>query len=167
MTEQTAQPDRPAQWHGVARPFAGPDAGHMPGEPLDPHAKGATRSPPDHRQVELVLQSLDTLPTLGPIAARAIRLGSASQPEFDEITKLVESDPALTAKILSICQRVATGVPRSITTVRRAVVMLGWEAVQSAILSVQIYELLRPGRCSALTRWASGGTPSPSPAPPT
>lgn len=143
MTKQTAQPDRPVQWPGVARPFAGPDAGHMPGEPLDPRAKGATLSPPDRRQVDLVLQSLDTLPTLGPIASRAIRLGSASQQEFEEITKLVESDPALTAKILSICQRVATGVPRSITTVRRAVVMLGWEAVQSAILSVQIYELLR------------------------
>jgi signal transduction histidine kinase/HD-like signal output (HDOD) protein len=95
------------------------------------------------RQTELIVQSIDQLPTLSPVAARVLRLSKASDEGFDEVIKLIEADPALSAKILSLCRRAATGMGRSISTVRRAAVMLGWEAVQAAVLSVQVYELLQ------------------------
>ncbi|MGH7132070.1 MAG: HDOD domain-containing protein [Phycisphaerales bacterium] len=94
-------------------------------------------------QVELILQQLETLPTLSPIAARVMNLASADDAELDKIITLLESDPALSARLLSLCRRATTGIAQPITTVRRAAAMLGLEAVQSAVLSVQIYEILK------------------------
>lgn len=91
--------------------------------------------------VEAVLQQLETLPTLSPIAARVMALSSSQDAEMDEIIGLMEADPALSAKMLSMCRRAGIAGASSITTVRRAVLHLGLEAVQSAVLSVQIYEL--------------------------
>lgn len=99
---------------------------------------------PSHRQVDLILQSLDELPTLSPVAVRILRLTGAHDTDFEQIIRLIETDPALSAKVLSLVRRASVGpAARTVTTVKRAAVMLGIEAVQSAVLSVQIYELLK------------------------
>lgn len=97
------------------------------------------------RQVELILQELAELPTLSPVATRVMRLGSASDADFDEIIALIEADPSLSARLISMCRRASVGASaaRTVTTVRRAVVLLGLEAVQAAVLSVQVYEMMR------------------------
>jgi signal transduction histidine kinase/HD-like signal output (HDOD) protein len=111
------------------------------------------------RQVEMILQSVDTLPTLSPIAARAVRLSSASEEGFDELIALIELDPVLASRIVSLCRRSNLGVARSVSTVRRAAVMLGWHAVQAAVLSVHIYELMRqhPGAGAGGARASATG----------
>lgn len=108
------------------------------------------------RNVELILAGLDQLPTLSPVATRVIKLSSASEEGFDEVVRLIESDVALTTKVLSLCRRASLGTSRGITTVKRAAVMLGWEAIQSAVLSVQLYELLGQSPQSREQRGADG-----------
>ncbi len=108
-------------------------------------------------QVEAVLQHLNALPTLSPIAARVMALSSAGDAEFDEIISLIEADPSLSAKMLSMCRRSNVVAGRTITSVRRAVIHLGLEAVQSAVLSVQIYELLGQAPSSKERREARRG----------
>lgn len=99
---------------------------------------------PSHRQVDLILQSLDELPTLSPVAVRLLKITGAHDADFEQIIRLIETDPALSVKVISLVRKagVGGGAARAITTVKRAAVMLGLEAVQSAVLSVQIYELL-------------------------
>ena len=94
------------------------------------------------RQVEMILAQVDTLPTLSPIAARVLNLGSSDQVDLQEIGRLIESDPALAARILGLCRKASTGLGDKITSVRRAVVMLGMDAVRSAVLSVSVYDLM-------------------------
>ena len=95
------------------------------------------------RQVELILEQVDSLPTLSPVALQVLTLGSADEVEIDEVVRLLESDPALTATILGLCRRADKGLGDRIDTVKRAVVMLGMDAVRSAVLSVHVYEMLR------------------------
>ena len=97
---------------------------------------------PLHSQVEVILQSVDSLPTLSPVANRVLSLGSSERADFGELTRLIEADPALTSKIIGLCRRAALGLGDRITTVRRALVMLGFDAVRAAVLSVSVYELL-------------------------
>ncbi len=97
-------------------------------------------------RVEMILQRLESLPTLSPIAVRLLALSSSDESTVDEITGLVKSDPALTAMLLSMCRRAGTGLGDAVTTVERAVVMLGLDAVRSALLSVHIYELMEKER---------------------
>jgi len=93
-------------------------------------------------RVDLILARLDALPTLSPIAVRLLQLSSSDDAAIEEIATLVESDPALTAMLLSMCRRASTGLGDSVTTVERAVVMLGLESVRTALLSVHVYELM-------------------------
>ncbi|TVQ31106.1 MAG: HDOD domain-containing protein [Phycisphaeraceae bacterium] len=106
-------------------------------------SKIASRPDPVRLQrVELILQQIESLPTLSPIAQRLLRLSSSENADIREIVALVEADAALTGRLLAMCRRVSTGLGDSITTVERAVVMLGFEAVRSALLSVHLHDLL-------------------------
>src|SRR2546423_6331964 len=93
-------------------------------------------------QIELILRQVDNLPTLSPIATRLLEIGNVEDADLDKIVEIIESDPPLTARLLGLCRRADKGLGDRITTVRRAVVMLGLEAVQAAVLSVAVYELM-------------------------
>ena len=101
------------------------------------------QGPDRAKQIDLILQRVDQLPTLSPVATRLLSIGSAEDADLDEIITLLESDPALSVTILGLCRRANTGLGDKISTVRRAVVMLGLETVQSAVLSVSVYDLIR------------------------
>lgn len=103
----------------------------------------ASDRPEQHaRQIELVLEQIDQLPTLSPVAQRVLRLGSAAEADLEDIVRIIQSDPALTVRILSMCQRAEHGLGDRVNTVDRAVVMLGFEAVRAAILSVAVYDAM-------------------------
>lgn len=116
-----------------------------------------SHTPAQH--VELILRRLDALPTLSPIATRILQLGSDDRAELSEVASLIESDPALTVKILGMCRKADKGLGSRITTVRRAVVMLGLEAVQSAVLGVSVFELLDRESERVDRAMADGATP--------
>mgnify|MGYP000089840467 CR=1 FL=1 len=92
------------------------------------------------RRTELVLRELGGLPTLPAVAARLLQLGAQEEPDLREIVRLIEADPTLTARLLSLCRRAANRTRHPITTVEMAVVMLGLDAVRSLVLSVAIFD---------------------------
>ncbi len=120
----------------ATRPGTAPAGARPRADAADPAAQARLR------QVEMVLEHLDALPTLSPVALRLLQLGSADEVDLDEVVRLLETDPALTAMILGLCRRADRGLGEKIDTVRRAVVMLGIEAVRSAVLGVHVYDLV-------------------------
>ena len=111
--------------------------------------------------IDLILEQIDQLPTLSPIAVRVISVVESGGADLREIAKIIELDPALTAKLLSLCQRADRTTSTKITTIDRAVVMLGLEAVRAAVLSVEIFGLLtsrddQPGGADPFDRTAYG-----------
>lgn len=93
------------------------------------------------RQVELILQQVESLPTLSPVATRLLAMSSSDEADLNEIGKLIEMDPSLATRILGMCRKSHTGLGDKITSVKRAVTMLGLDAVRSAVLSVDVYDL--------------------------
>ncbi len=73
------------------------------------------------------------LPTLSPVATRLLAVGRSRDADMKEIVKLIESDPALSTRLLALCRRADKGLGERITTVKRAVLMLGFESVRSAL----------------------------------
>jgi signal transduction histidine kinase/HD-like signal output (HDOD) protein len=94
-------------------------------------------------QIDLILRQVDGLPTLSPIATRLMEITNVEDANLDRLVEVLESDPALSARLLGLCRRADKGLGDRITTVRRAVVMLGLEAVQAAVLSVAVYDLMQ------------------------
>lgn len=94
----------------------------------------------DPRKIEAILAGIERLPTLPSVATRLMTIGNAEDVNLEEIIGLIESDPAMSTTILRMCRTADKGLGDRITTVRRAVIMLGLEAVQVAALSVHVYQ---------------------------
>ena len=114
-----------------------------PGEVL-PEAQSDRR-----RHVELILRQIESLPTLPVVATRLLSLTADDEATAAQVVQMISSDPALTAKVLSLCRRADTGVRQEGLTVERAVILLGFAAIRNAVLSVKVMELFdtdRPDR---------------------
>jgi hypothetical protein len=145
--------------------------------------------PPDASQIETLLRGIQSLPTLSPVATRLLHIAGMEDADLDALVEIIESDPALSARLLGLCRRADKGLGDRITTVRRAVVMLGLDAVQAAALrslSTTSWErwarsaprhstapspgpsgFPHPTSATPSTAPASGATASPSPPPAT
>jgi HD-like signal output (HDOD) protein len=99
--------------------------------------------PPDHpqpRRVELILQQLEELPTLPAVATRVLQVAADEESSVKDIVALIGSDAALTARILQLVHRADLGVRAETVTLERAIVLLGFQALRSAVLAVSVFE---------------------------
>jgi len=92
-------------------------------------------------RLELILQQLEALPTLPAVATRLLQLTGSDDADARQVIELVESDQALTAKVLSLCRTADKGLTEAVTTVDRAVLLLGFEAIRNAVLSIKVVEV--------------------------
>ncbi len=102
---------------------------------------GPVTHPQQVRRVELILQQLEELPTLSAVAVRLLDLTTSETSDAKQVIDLVASDPALSSKVLKLCRRHSRGRASIVKSIDRAVILLGFETVRSAVLSVQILEL--------------------------
>jgi putative nucleotidyltransferase with HDIG domain len=100
----------------------------MPGKIADPTVA---------HQVELVIHRLSSLSTLPCVATRF--LSHLSQARLSALVETIESDPALTARILSLVHQQGLSCPDESSSVRRAIDKLPAHAVRQALLSVKVY----------------------------
>lgn len=107
------------------------------------HAFESPTSPgSETEQVQLILRQVKHLPPLAPVASRLLSLGDHAGVDLAEIAKLVETDPVLSSRILGLCRRADKGVAEKITSVRRAVVLVGIGAVRGAVLGASAFSAL-------------------------
>lgn len=92
------------------------------------------------RRIELILQQVESLPTLPGVAMRLLQLTSAEDSDARQVIDLVRNDQALTGKVLALCRHAHAGVRSDTVTVDRAVVLLGFEAIRNAVLSIKVFE---------------------------
>ena len=103
------------------------------------------------QKVELILERIDQLPTLSPIAQKLLDAATNDDVDIAELSALIETDPSLTGKVLSLCRRSDRGVSETVTNVQHAVTLVGLEAIQSAVLSVEVYSLMSGAESDAST----------------
>ncbi len=99
-----------------------------------------TTDPNSARRIELILQQIESLPTLPGVAMRLLQITSEEQTHAKQVVELVRSDPVLTARILKLTRSAHSGLRDDLVTVDRAVVMLGFEAIRNAVLSIKVFE---------------------------
>lgn len=104
---------------------------------------GQTEAPESSkaRRIDLILRQVDSLPTLPAVATRLLTLTSSEDTSAREVIRLVSSDPSLTAKILSICRKADRGLRDHTMTIDKAVVLLGFNTIRNAVLSIKVFEI--------------------------
>jgi len=89
-------------------------------------------------ELEDFIEELKNLPTLPPVAVKILEVASDENSSRKQITRLVETDQSLTAKILRIANSAFMGVSREVTTVEKATALLGLEFIRSMALSILV-----------------------------
>src|SRR4051812_4295718 len=104
------------------------------------------------KRVELILQQLEELPTLPAVAVKVLEVTSEnSKADTGEVIQLIGSDPVLASRILQLVHRADIGVRGEVNTVERAVQLLGFEAVRSAVLAVSAFQAMSGGESRPTT----------------
>tara|TARA_B100000902_G_scaffold377368_1_gene409517 strand:- start:466 stop:1362 length:897 start_codon:yes stop_codon:yes gene_type:complete len=91
-------------------------------------------------RIKQITQSIIGLPTLPTVITQMIGLIENPGTSAKEVSQLISTDQALTAKILKLANSAFYGFPRGISTVNQAVVVLGFETVKSLGLSISVLE---------------------------
>ena len=80
---------------------------------------------------EEIIKKTDRLPTVPGIALKLLNAVLREQPDLNEITKLISSDPSISAEILRCINSPYYSLKRKVTLVNHAVNMLGIKAVKN------------------------------------
>src|SRR3954469_22531858 len=104
--------------------------------------------PVREKRVELILQQLEELPTLPAVALKVLEVTGNEDSSAKDVVQLISSDVALSSRILQLVHRADAGVRGDVNSVERAVILLGFDAVRSAVLAVSVFEMFsnQPGR---------------------
>jgi len=87
------------------------------------------------------IEQIDNLPSLPAIVSRLIQVVNSPDTSADDAAKLIQKDPALTTKMLRLANSAFYGIPRSISSVSSAVVILGFNTIRSLVLSATVMKL--------------------------
>ncbi|PKM11893.1 MAG: diguanylate cyclase response regulator [Gammaproteobacteria bacterium HGW-Gammaproteobacteria-3] len=93
------------------------------------------------------LKALDRLPSPSGTALAIMRLVQSSETSAAQIAHLVQTDPALTGRILRFANSAALGARRPIVNVADAVAMIGMSAVRNFALSLSLINTQTQNHC--------------------
>ncbi len=87
------------------------------------------------------IEQIDNLPALPEIVSRLIKVVNSPDTSADDAARLIQKDPALTSKMLRLANSAFYGIPRSISSVSSAVVILGFNTIRSLVLSASVMKM--------------------------
>jgi putative nucleotidyltransferase with HDIG domain len=91
-----------------------------------------------------IIENIRQLPALPLIVNRLIKVVNSPDSSAEDAADLIEKDPALTTKVLRLANSAFYGMPRSISSVSSAVVVLGFNTLRSLVLSASVMTMF-PG----------------------
>ncbi len=118
-----------------------------------------TQKDPDYYKMDkaelqtIIYSKLDELPTLPAVLPRLLTLMQDPNTSTDPIAEAISSDPALTAKILKVANSAYYGFSQQISSLERAIPLLGFNMVRSLALSIGVFNSLPSGTKSAYFSW--------------
>ena len=88
-----------------------------------------------------VIENINSLPALPVIVARLIQVVNSPDTSADDAVRLIEKDPGLTSKFIRLANSAFYGMPRSVSSVSSAVVILGFNVIRSVVLSTTVMKM--------------------------
>jgi len=87
------------------------------------------------------ISSITNIPTLPEVATKLIQTVNNKGTSATEISNLIAQDISLSAKVLRLSNSAFYGMPRSITNINNAVVILGLRVINTLVLSLTVFDL--------------------------
>ncbi|NLK73519.1 MAG: HDOD domain-containing protein [Clostridiales bacterium] len=92
--------------------------------------------------LEELVRKVDDIPVFPHTVTKIINLTDNPDSSIDDIEKEILMDSSLTARVLRMANSAYYGVQRKISTVSDAVILLGFQAVKSMVLSATVSKIM-------------------------
>ncbi|GIV16321.1 MAG: phosphohydrolase [Armatimonadota bacterium] len=99
----------------------------------------ATGAP--HKLQQLV-QTIRDLPALPEVVVRVMRMTEDPRSDAQSIARVIATDQAMTARVLKLANSAFYGLPRRVSTLSEAVVILGFRTIKNLAIAASTFELL-------------------------
>jgi HD-like signal output (HDOD) protein len=96
----------------------------------------------DAEVLEQVIDRIGDLPAMPATVAEVLQLTDDPNVEMEDVSRAIEDDPALTAKILQVSNSSYYGMRKHVGTLKLALVILGVREVRNIVLGVSVFDSL-------------------------
>lgn len=90
-----------------------------------------------------LIGSIEELPTLPVVVTKINSMTSNPQTNASDIGRVISNDPSLSSKILRLVNSAYYGFPRKISSVTKAIVLLGFNKVKNMALSASVVDAFK------------------------
>lgn len=96
--------------------------------------------------LRVLTQKIPKLPTIPPVADKIIRLVSSKAAVVDSIVDIIEKDPAISAKVISLANAAFYRMGQPVTNIQDAIMKIGFDNVKNITLGISLLTLFRGKR---------------------
>ncbi len=97
-------------------------------------------------EIRAFIEKTGDLPTLPAVAARITTAMEAESLNAKSLGAIISEDSSLTARLLKLSNSAFYGMSKNISSIEKAVMILGFNTVRSLALSVSIYSFFQKGK---------------------
>jgi putative nucleotidyltransferase with HDIG domain len=97
-------------------------------------------------RMETLTKAIHDLPVLSPVVGRIAQVVSNAESSVDAVVDALKLDPVIGGKVLKLANSAYVGIPRTISSVKNAVVLLGQKRIHSLVLATTVLSSLSAGR---------------------
>jgi uncharacterized domain HDIG len=90
----------------------------------------------------ILKDEIEQLQLVSPVALKLLRLSNEDDTRIENLSQIIETEPVLAAKILKQVNSAAYALPNKMTSIKRAVNMLGFSTVRQLALNLQFHNKL-------------------------
>ncbi|MCX7725626.1 MAG: HDOD domain-containing protein [Chitinispirillaceae bacterium] len=87
------------------------------------------------------IEHFSNLPTLPQLATKLIKTINNPHTSAVDVASIVEQDVSLSAKVLRLANSAFYGIPKSVTSINSAVVILGFKVISTLVLSLTVFDM--------------------------
>lgn len=98
---------------------------------------------PLSKDLQSVIQKVGELPAMPAVVSDVLRLTEDPKVEMGKVGKIIEGDPAMTAKILKVSNSSYYGMKQFVGTLKLALVILGVREVRNIVLGISVFEAFK------------------------
>lgn len=93
-------------------------------------------------KLQQLVQAIRDLPALPEVVVRVMRMTEDPRSDAQSIAKVIATDQAMAARVLKLANSAFYGLPRRVSTLSEAVVILGFRTIKNLAIAASTFELL-------------------------
>ncbi|MEO5358578.1 MAG: HDOD domain-containing protein [Nitrospirae bacterium YQR-1] len=91
-----------------------------------------------------ILAYIEKIPALSPTIAKIVSLTNNDSSSAADLVQVVKLDPTLTTKVLNLINSAYFGIAQKVTSINRAIILLGMNTIKNLALSAEVLSSFNP-----------------------